>query len=55
MIDSPSCAFTAGQAASSKTGWRYFWIGQKSEDWTTKMHLRVVGNGLPVQIELSAG
>ena len=42
------------QAAAQKTGWRAC-IGRSRGGLTTKLHLRVIGNGLPVQLELSPG
>ncbi|MGH6680488.1 MAG: transposase [Bradyrhizobium sp.] len=51
MIDS-SIVRVHRQAAAQKTNWR---IGRSRGGLTTKLHLRVIGNCLPVQIELSPG
>jgi len=52
MIDSTSVRLHQ-QAVAIKKGARHFSIGRSRGGLTTKLHLRIVGNGLPVHFELT--
>jgi hypothetical protein len=48
-----SSGFTSTQPLQIQAG--YAFVGRSRGGLTTKKHLRVIGNGLPVQIALSCG